>query len=272
MDFVTWELKDMPLKPMTVADLERQTHELAEELDTNPHTYFDKYGPKPEQLLQDSSPSLKTFGAIGKSRWKAPVGPALFSTPYVKTAKEIEKRADSLRAEVDEEAIAETFMAMLGYYVSRANELRMDKQGLLDVCKQWAIEAGGVANPPHISAMMMQKLGIPGFPSSPSELRFGMKNRDNRWTGGQEGQRSSYGNREGQRSSYGGQRSSYGNRGSHGNREQQRVPFSNRDGIDRGQLQADWRAKERSIGQMERNSRSGQSWMSRGNRGGRDGF
>ncbi|KAF8340912.1 P-loop containing nucleoside triphosphate hydrolase protein [Amanita rubescens] len=239
MDFVTWELKTMPLKPVTVSELDRQMTELAEELDANPQTYFSTYGPKVEEVAQEHWQNQRGFGAIGRVRSRAPFGPELFTTPYTRIAKDIEGRTETLRDEIDEEAIDETFMAMLGFYSARSTELRMDRQAVLEVCKQWAVQAGGMTSPPMVSPSMMQKLGIPrsSTESEPSR-KFGLRSpRADRWMGGGEEQSSSYGNRDGLRSSYGnrgGERSSYGNRdgqrSSYGNRDGQRSSYGQRIG------------------------------------------
>ena len=264
MDFVTWQLKSMPLKPVTAAELERQMHELTEEYDADPQAYFDAHGPKKEH-----SSSLQAqrgaFGLVGRKS-TVPSGPRLFTTPYMPASQEIEKRAESLREKAEDEVIDETFMSMLGYYIGRTAELRMDKHGVLEGCKQWAVEGGGLKRPPHVSDTMLQRLGVskPSSFSSRSSSQYRIRDVQSSYgSSGSYGNRSSYGSSGsyGNRSSYG--QGSYGQRSSYGGRN---GSFGNRDGIDRGRAQADWRGKERSIGRTERNSREGTSWLSRDKR------
>ena len=244
MDFVTWQLKGMPLKPLTVTELERQVGELANKLDQDPKAYFQEFGFGTNEAAPRSAPRMPHgFGVIGK-RSLAPTGPSLFKTPYLRTAEQIAARAEQLRSDMDAYAVEETFMSLLGYFVPRAHELRVNREAVLEGLKAWAIEAGGLTNPPYVSNDMLQKLGISmrggGGGGNSEGRRFGLRRRSDDGAGRD-------GSDRGGRDRGGGDRS----------------------GVDRGRAQADWRGREERVQQMVRSAFNGQSWMKRG-RGRRD--
>ncbi|KAF8624933.1 hypothetical protein AX15_005630 [Amanita polypyramis BW_CC] len=250
MGFVTWGLGEVPLKPVTVGEIERQVKELAEKIDENPREYFRDHGVKDRIEKGKTQPGLKKggFGVVGKTR-AAPTGPDLFkNVPYMPVMETIETRVEELRSEMDEEAVEETFMAMLGYYTARSGEMRIDKRAVLEGCKQWAVDAGGLSRAPTVSMMMMQKLGITedrrgrgrrpdGDRRGTFEARRGDRMREER-----AGHVRNWEWREGRDSPYG----KAGGRG-----------------VDRGEAQARWRDRERTVGREEREARAGRSWMSR---------
>ena len=249
MDFVTWHLKGIPLKPLTVAELERQVGDLAKQLDQDPRAYFQEFGSK--ETVARPAPQMHSshsFGVVGR-RSMAPTGPNLFKTPYVRTAEEIATRAEELRSNMDSVAVEETFMSMLGYFIPRANELRTNKETVLEGLKDWAKESGGLDHPPYVSQEMLNKLGFSsrrgsgggggggGGRGGGGGSRFGLRRRSDEESGGRYGDRS------------GGDRSG-GDRGWMG--------------INRGRAQADWRSREDRVQQMVQMANQGQHWMKRG--------
>ena len=200
--FVTWQLTDIPLKPVTVNELTAQVKELFEQN-------------RPED---------------------------------VHIAENIEKEVQALAAKLDSEAIRDTLASLLGYYVSKSGELRVQRSIIIEGLKQWTVEACGLPEPPYISESFLEKIGFSDgrtkkFGRPRMETRsFGRENRApweqrgnvnrnrermandrregerDRRSGGSWGDRGSFG---GDRGSFGGDRGSFGgrDRGSYGDRE-----------------------------------------------------
>ncbi|KAJ7746497.1 P-loop containing nucleoside triphosphate hydrolase protein [Mycena maculata] len=132
--FVTWQLTDVPLKPLAMNDLTEQTKSLAGKFDENPVNYFSSAGSR--------------------------VPPGLFTTPAAAIVDDIERNIGTLLGRLDAEAIRETFMSLVGYYLAKSPELRVQKGIILQGCMDWSTGACGLATPPYISVPMLQKLGL----------------------------------------------------------------------------------------------------------------
>ncbi|KAJ7150879.1 P-loop containing nucleoside triphosphate hydrolase protein [Mycena crocata] len=133
--FVTWQLTDVPLKPLATNELIEQTKVLAAKFDENPAAFF--------------------------ADVKLPVGKGpLFPRPVTPLIDDIERTIGTLLGRLDEEAIRETFMSLLGYYLSKSPELRVQKPIIVQGCQDWTTGACGLATPPFVSAQFLQKLGL----------------------------------------------------------------------------------------------------------------
>ena len=132
--FVTWQMNSIPLKTVTADELTSQVEELATEADKhNTHTRAKQ--------------------------------------PYLTTLKSIDDDVKELLRMVDEEAVKETFVASLGYYLAKAQELRVQRQVIVDGLKKWAVQALGVLNPPHISESYLARFGV----STERKNKFGSR-------------------------------------------------------------------------------------------------
>ncbi|KIL64544.1 hypothetical protein M378DRAFT_162994 [Amanita muscaria Koide BX008] len=82
MGFVTWEIGEVPLKPVTVKDLEKQVKQMAIKVDEDPKAHFNQFGVKKDDYKDKESsllPAQKTgFGSQGRAL-SAPTGPRLLS-------------------------------------------------------------------------------------------------------------------------------------------------------------------------------------------------
>ncbi|KAF8156876.1 P-loop containing nucleoside triphosphate hydrolase protein [Crassisporium funariophilum] len=184
MNFLRSKLHKVPLKPLTVSDLESQTKELVEEADAakgTGHTH-----------------ALKL--------------------------SEIEPTATAVGARVDFETASETFMSQIGFYVGRMEDLGLQREEVVTGLQTWIKDVCSMDRAPHISPNMMQKLGLGGrgFSSRGSSSRGGGGGFAGRsWEGrGRQGEKSFGGERSrgfGERSAGGsggfGERSSGGSGG-----------------------------------------------------------
>jgi len=152
-------MSDIPLKTVTVDEMASQVGELA--------TEFDK------------------SNANTRAR-----------QPYVTALESVEEELAGLLTLIDEEAVKETMSASLGFYLSKAPELRVQRQTILEGLKAWTVEALGLPNPPYISEAFLAKLGVPRershrFGSRPSPYPGSARknttpswtDRGNRWGG-----------------------------------------------------------------------------------------
>ncbi|KAL4251829.1 hypothetical protein AB1N83_014306, partial [Pleurotus pulmonarius] len=137
----------VPLKPLTVNELKAEVTELAAKHDANPTAFFDGL--------------------------KVPRKANIFSTQALAPIlADVDRTVSDLLAKVDPVDIEETFMSLLGFYVGHAQELRIRKGEILEGCKDWAVDAMGLQAPPHISPMMLDRLGLRDRGSSKSSSRF----------------------------------------------------------------------------------------------------
>ncbi|KAF8206414.1 P-loop containing nucleoside triphosphate hydrolase protein [Mycena galopus ATCC 62051] len=134
--FVTWQLTDVPLKPLAVNELAEQVTTLATKCDEDKMAFFQQ---------------AKAPGNITQ---------ALFKNPVTPIAAGIEEKIGALLGRLDEDAVRETFMSLLGYYMSKTPELRIQKSVVVQGCQDWATGACGLAVPPYVSAQFLEKLGL----------------------------------------------------------------------------------------------------------------
>ena len=122
--FVTWQMNNIPLKTVTVDEMTSQVEELATEADK--HNTF----PRAKQ-------------------------------PYLTTLKSFDEEVQGLLTMVDEDAVKETLISNLGYYLGKATELRVQRQVIVDGLKKWTVEAIGLSTPPYIPETYLARLGVP---------------------------------------------------------------------------------------------------------------
>ncbi|KAH8101921.1 P-loop containing nucleoside triphosphate hydrolase protein [Cristinia sonorae] len=124
LGFVTWQLTDIPMKPLTVSELTSTVRKLAEENDAQPKAIR-----------------------------------ARISNPYLTKLNTIPDRIKMLQENMDKDAVKETMASLLGYYASRSGELRCDKGVIVAGVKAWTVEACGLEEPPYISEAFLTRIG-----------------------------------------------------------------------------------------------------------------
>ncbi|KAG6840055.1 hypothetical protein C0991_009319 [Blastosporella zonata] len=232
--FVKTSLSNVPLKPLSTADLTAEVLDLAKTHDSDPAAFF------ADAPVPQASPTRSS------ARSRVPVkGDRIFKSVISPCVEEIERSVDSLRSRMDEEAIRETFMSLLGYYVARTNLMAAETDAVVQGLKDWTTEGAGLPEAPYVSQATLIKCGANANKRRPSS--FG--NRD--------GGRSSYGSRDG--GSYGAR--STGSRGgssyganSYGSRDRGSNYGSGREGGSYG---------ARSYGNRDRGSSYGSGYGSR---------
>jgi ATP-dependent RNA helicase MSS116 len=145
--FVTWQLTDVPLKPLTTESLREQVTTLAEKFDKDPQAFF----------AGTPASAAPRFDKRGRHNNDAP---AIFKAPFMPKLLEQEAAVRDLLTQADEEAIKETMASMLGYYISKSPELRVQKSVIVEGLRQWTVEACGLPTPPYVSDTFLARLGM----------------------------------------------------------------------------------------------------------------
>ncbi|KAF7761381.1 hypothetical protein Agabi119p4_9373 [Agaricus bisporus var. burnettii] len=152
--FVTNQLSQVELKPLTVQDLTTETLELAKAHDDDPATFFGG------QILKVPTRSSMQNSRSMSFRKQQRTSEALFRLSIAPLIDDIPRAVTELLASADPEPIGETFTSLLGYYIGKINELKIRKTEVLDGCKDWVVQAGGMAEPPSLSKAFLDKLGF----------------------------------------------------------------------------------------------------------------
>jgi ATP-dependent RNA helicase MSS116, mitochondrial len=147
--FVTWQLTQMPLRPLTVSELKSQISDLAAKYDEDPNPFFSGV-----QVSSEKSPRYDRTGRVKTT------GPFMYKTPVSPTIANIDESVSKLLENVDEEAVKETFASLLGYYMAKSPELRTQKGVIVQGCKDWTIDACKLSVPPYVSESFLNKLGF----------------------------------------------------------------------------------------------------------------
>lgn len=160
--FVTWQLTDVPLKPLTTNELISQVNDLAAKFDSDPKSFFKGIEVSGESSRYDRTGRVKT------------TGPTMYSAPLMPAITNIPRSISELMEHIDEDAVKETFTSLLGYYIAKSPELRTQKGVIVQGCKDWTTEACGLPIAPYVSEMFLQKLGF----SDGRTKRFGSSFRE----------------------------------------------------------------------------------------------
>jgi ATP-dependent RNA helicase MSS116, mitochondrial len=124
--FMTWQLTEVEIKPLTLNELKREVVELATSKDAE----------------------------LGSKMKDALIRPSL---PLIEN---IETEINALKSHLDEDAVKETFASLLGYYIPKSPELRCQKPIIVQGLKDWTTDACGMLAAPYVSDAFLNRLGI----------------------------------------------------------------------------------------------------------------
>lgn len=147
--FVTWQLTEVPLKPLTISELTSQVSSLSAKFDEDPELFF-----KGINVSTEKTPRYDTHGRTRTT------GPSLYKSPLSPRITNMGSSISQLLDDVDEEAVKETFASLLGYYFAKSPELRTQKNVIVQGCKDWTVEACGLPVPPYVSEGFLLRLGF----------------------------------------------------------------------------------------------------------------
>jgi len=150
--FISWQLNDVPLKPCTVGDLQRELTTLASEWDANPPAF----AAAPAAAAPPPSARRDRFSRERPSPRAMTLAPVL--SPRLETLPE--SLTTNVLPALDTITVRETFASLLGYYLNKAHELRTTKEVVLTGLKRWSVEALGLEDEPYVSDEFLKRLGM----------------------------------------------------------------------------------------------------------------
>ncbi|KAJ3879858.1 P-loop containing nucleoside triphosphate hydrolase protein [Lentinula edodes] len=133
--FITWQLTEVPIKPVTAGEIKLQVEELAKKADSEPNSHL------------------------------------RIRTPFTPRLSDFESAPVEIMSRFEEETIRELFVSMLGYYLSKSDELRVQRGVILEGCREWTVQAGGLQSAPFVSDAFLAKLGF-GESRKPKALTY----------------------------------------------------------------------------------------------------
>ncbi|GAA5865755.1 hypothetical protein JCM1840_003248 [Sporobolomyces johnsonii] len=146
--FISWQLNDIPLKPCTISETQRELTELAADWDANPAAF--------------APPPARTTSRNAYPRDRSPP-PRAMTLPSTLSPR-LETLDESLKTNVlptlDTLDVREAFASLLGYYINKAHELRTTKDVVLTGLKRWSVEAVGLEEEPYVSPEFLAKMGM----------------------------------------------------------------------------------------------------------------
>lgn len=167
--FLTWQLVDVPIKSVTITQFNDQLHRLCEAYDADPQAFIGATTPRTDrQGRRTHVPQQKQTMTM--------------------LLNEYESTISELLTKLDEEALRETFLSLLGYYLSKHSELRVTREVVLEGLRSWSTEAVGLRAPPYVSEAFLQRMGFDDNRNKKFGQRidpFSKRNdkRENRWSG-----------------------------------------------------------------------------------------
>ncbi|KAG2003531.1 RNA helicase [Coprinopsis cinerea AmutBmut pab1-1] len=194
--------------------------------------------------------------------------------------QDLERNTSEVLARLDEGAVSETMMSLLGFYVSMISQLRASPEQVLKEMQDWTTQGLGLTKAPYVSAGFLQKIGLGGAARSSRGAGFNQRRPSQTF-----GARREWRDNDGESS----RRSSgrgYMRDPENSDRKpwESRRPSTNKPWIDRRPASDGDRSNDDfeasrprySTGRYERGegyqSRRSRSWESRGSRGSKDDF
>jgi ATP-dependent RNA helicase MSS116 len=148
--FISWQLNDIPLKPCTIGETQREVVALAADWDASPATFA------PPPVLPAEPRSSRGRNSPRFSTRALTISPTI--SPRLETLDESLKT--SVLPTLDVLAVRETFASLLGYYINKAHELRTTKDVVLSGLKDWSTSGMGLEDEPYVSDEFLRKLGM----------------------------------------------------------------------------------------------------------------
>ncbi|KAH7332747.1 P-loop containing nucleoside triphosphate hydrolase protein [Rhizoctonia solani] len=171
--FVTWQLTHVPMKPTTVKQIEAEVLALAAKHDEDPAKFY------------TPPPVPRAVRSRFKDASQAPT-PVSFSPRSLEKVNQIPTIIKETLPGLDSLSVEETFASLLGYYIAKAPEIRVQKGVVLQGCKDWATGAAGLPEEPYVSEAFLAKLGY----TDGRTKRFGARKTEYTGKGRQGGMKS----------------------------------------------------------------------------------
>ena len=122
LDFLKWQLSDIPVKELTPSQLKEQVGTLAEQYDANPAAFFHEH----ETRHRRNSPRKFRPGVAERV-----------------TEGSIAARIEAIQPEVSSDDVHDALVSMLAFYASNAAALRVPREAAVDGVHDWAAALTG---------------------------------------------------------------------------------------------------------------------------------
>lgn len=147
--FVSWQLTDVPMKPLTFTELDSHVKELAKKYDEEPESFW-----KGLKVAEHGEPQYDRSGR------KALRLPTKYPQTLSSMVEETPTIVSALLDKLDESAVRETVGSMLGYYIAKSPELRVQKPVIVKGLMDWSVQALGLPQAPVFSQAFLERLGF----------------------------------------------------------------------------------------------------------------
>jgi ATP-dependent RNA helicase MSS116 len=143
LGYLTWQLNDLPLRDVPVDEFNRELAALTADFDANNEPHSE---PVPTGRHHKNNSNRR---------------PGRIQAPVTDRLADLERDLNqNVLPRLDETAVSETFASLLGYYITKAPDLRITKSLVLKGLQEWAKEAGGLPREPYVSDSFLQKMGF----------------------------------------------------------------------------------------------------------------
>ena len=185
-NYVRYQLSDMPIKELSHDNLLIETASLAEKFETDPTSYWSSV----EAVKPRANESTTKNRLISNK-------------PGTALAK-LDSEVPALFEQIDSEAIKEVFASLVGFYLPRAESMRVTRRSIYEGVQAWTTEACGLPKAPFISDSLLARMGgLDGRTSArdaqrgPPRKNFGFKQPATRYMNSEGNrQRNDWGDRE----------------------------------------------------------------------------
>jgi len=179
-NFVRYQLSDVPIKQLSHDQLLDEVTALAEKLENDPAAF--------RNSAKDAKPRSNEFAAKDQR----------FIDKPATALADLNTKVAGLLEQVDREAIEEVFVSLLGFYFSKAGDLRVSRRSMYEALQAWTTEACGLPKAPFVSDALLARMGgldgtaaPPAFSQRRSQrssfglrapaTKYGNSDRNRRW-------------------------------------------------------------------------------------------
>ena len=141
-NFVRYQLSDMPIKEHSHDKSLNETTSLTEKFESDPAAY--------QNSVKAAQPSVRESTTRNRQFRK--------DKPVTALAN-LETEISGLLDQVDRDAIMEVFISLVGYYFTKASDMRVTRGSVYEGIQAWATEACGLPEAPFVPSGLLAKMG-----------------------------------------------------------------------------------------------------------------
>jgi ATP-dependent RNA helicase MSS116 len=153
-NFVRYQLSDVPLKELSHDNLLNETTSVSEKFESDPAAYWDS--------VKAAKPSGRE--STTKNR------PSRNNKPATPLAN-LDNETSAVLEQVDRDTIREVFVSLIGFYFTKASDMRVTRESIYEGMQAWTTEACGLPNPLFVSEGLLAKMGMDNGPRARSSQR-----------------------------------------------------------------------------------------------------